>query len=120
MGTNEPSVTAGDPYGVNGPLPPDTYDLPNAWSPGKKRVLPSPTNIGRPGEVRTPSGTNRNGIRVHDKNLSRGCLTTGSGQAGADVERFLVRLVDRNKRTGGTTLTIEEVSCSECQKCASR
>ncbi|MCP3670671.1 MAG: hypothetical protein GY814_09595, partial [Gammaproteobacteria bacterium] len=45
---NDTSITPGDPYGTNGPLPPGTYNMPNAYSPKFERKLPSPTNTGIP------------------------------------------------------------------------
>jgi RHS repeat-associated protein len=111
MGTNDPSITPGDPYGTNGPLPPDGYDVLNARSPAFGRVLPSPTDTGRAGQVVTPAGTMRSGIRIHQGNFSQGCLTTGGGQSGAGAERYVRELVTRNRNTGGTTLIIQEQDC---------
>ncbi|MBE7421796.1 MAG: RHS repeat-associated core domain-containing protein [Zoogloeaceae bacterium] len=111
MGANDPSGTPGDPYGTGGPLPPGGYDVFNAHSPKFGRVLPSPTNTGRPGQVVTPAGTTRGGIRIHQGNFSQGCLTTGAGPGGADVERYVRELVTRNRNTGGTSLTIREQNC---------
>lgn len=111
-GTNDQSTTPGDPYGTNGPLPPDSYDVLNAHSPGFGRTLPSPTNTGRPGEVVTPAGTVRSGIRIHQGTISQGCLTTGRGRSGADLERYIRELVNRNRNTGGTSPIIEERDCA--------
>jgi RHS repeat-associated protein len=117
-GQNESSATPGDPFGTNGPLPPGQYDLPNAFSSKFKRILPSPTNTGVPGKVRTPAGTIRSGIRVHAGRLSQGCVTTGPGQPGIDTERAIVELVRRNRLTGGTSMTIQEDDCNaSCQTC---
>jgi RHS repeat-associated protein len=110
-GNNAASNTPGDPFGSSGPLPPGSYDLPNAHSPRFRRDLPSPTNVGRPGEVQTSQGTNRAGIRIHRGTRSEGCVTTGAGTAGADLERSLRELVDRHQPLGGTTISIVEINC---------
>ncbi len=120
MGTNETSLTPGDPFGTNGPISSGDYDLPNAFSPQFNRVVPSPTNTGRPGQVRTPSGTTRSGIRIHAGTISQGCLTTGRGQTGVETEGAIRDLVNRNVNTGGTTLTIEEQDCNGCNTCPSQ
>jgi RHS repeat-associated protein len=117
-GVNEGSSTLGDPFGTSGPIPPGLYDLPNAFSPKFKRILPSPTNTGAPGRVRTPAGTVRTGIRIHAGRLSQGCLTTGPGQPGIDTERAIVDLVRRNTVSGGTSMTIQEEDCNAaCNTC---
>lgn len=115
FGTNKHSETKGDPYGYKGPLPPGQYDLVNDYSPGFKRILPSPTNMGvnRPGEVTTPKNTLRSGVRVHAGCTSEGCLTTGNGAEGLAVENLIRNLVGRNQNSGGTILIIKEVNC--CQ-----
>jgi RHS repeat-associated protein len=116
-GTNDPSKTKGDPFGEDGPLAPGTYDLPNAYSPTFKRIVPSPTNTGVPGKVTSPAGTPREGIRVHSGNYSRGCIVTGSGSAGRSLETTLTGIVSKNVGTGGTKLVIVEVDCSKCPPC---
>lgn len=115
-GRNDISETPDDPFGTNGPLPPGTYDLPNAVSPKFRRRLPSPTNIGAPGQLNTPIGTFRNGIRLHAGTHSQGCITTGPGLAGHSLEHQITQLVDRNQSTGGTTLSILEINCA-CAIC---
>ena len=115
-GTNETSITPGDEFGTNGPLPPGELDLPNAQSPKFGRRLPSPTNTGTPGNVKTPTGTLRTGIRVHAGSLSQGCITCGTGVPGRKIEDALTDLVDRNANSGGTTLEIREKDCGKgCQ-----
>ena len=114
IGKNDPSKTAGDPYGEDGPLPPGKYSVPMGYSNKFKRDLPSPTNTGVPSNVVTPLGTKRSGIRIHKGTYSQGCLTTGSGPAGGTAETDLTNLVKRNSRTGGTDLYISEVDCDGC------
>ena len=111
FGKNEASGTPGDPFGDNGPLPPGSYDLVNAYSPKFGRTLPSPTNTGVPGEVVTPLGTNRAGIRVHKGSYSRGCLTLGNGSEGDQLENSIRELVDNNAQDGGTSLRIVDGPC---------
>ncbi len=112
-GRNDPSLTIDDFFGENGPLPPGSYDVLNAYSRKFKRILPSPTNTGRAGNVITPMGTFREGIRFHAGTWSTGCLTTGVSPGGGATEEYLRDLVGRNRGTGGTTLAIEEEEC-EC------
>ena len=116
-GRNSASETPGDPYGEYGPLPPGEYQILNAWSPKFGRVLPSPTNTGWPGQVITPAGTMREGIRVHRGILSQGCLTTGRGLPGRDLERFVRDLVNRNINSGGTSMIIKEEDCDSTRNC---
>ena len=112
-GTNYPAEHPDDdPYGENGPLPPnETFDLINADSPKFGRRLPSPTNNGNPGEVKRPNGKTRTGLRIHGGTVSKGCVTTGEGDDGQREEDFLRDLVDRNQNDGGTTLYIFESNC---------
>jgi RHS repeat-associated protein len=110
---NDPSKTPGNPYGYEGPIPPGTFDLPNAYSPAKHRRLPSPTNTGTPGEIKTPKGTNRVGIRFHREGPSKGCITLGPGEEGKKLEQNLTDLVDRHSGRGGTIFTITEGDCCE-------
>jgi RHS repeat-associated protein len=115
-GRNDPSLTPGDPYGENGPIPPGQYDLPIAYSPKFGRNLPSPTNTGAPGEILTPKGTKRSGVRVHKGNVSQGCVTTGSGAKGQSREDSLTDLVHRHSKKGGTILIIKEGDCCDKKK----
>ena len=98
-------------HGANGPLPPGEYDLPNAYSPTFKRIVPSPTNTGVPGVIATPAGTQRGGIRWHKGTHSEGCFTTGPGQRGSDAETMVRDIVNRNSQTGGTRVIIQEIDC---------
>ncbi|MDH5668631.1 MAG: hypothetical protein OEY86_11520 [Nitrospira sp.] len=116
-GNNQASQNPNDPFGTNGPLPPDQYDLPNAFSPKFNRIVPSPTNTGKPGVIQTPAGSTRTGIRVHKGNNSSGCLTTGAGASGANVEQRLRDMVNRHANSGGTTLEIQEAQCTACPTC---
>ena len=100
-----------DPYGNNGPLPPGKYDIKLAYSRKFKRILPSPTNIGRPGEVITPKNNHRTGIRIHAGHISEGCITTGKGASGRNAEKYLYDLVDAHQDNGGTIMIITEVKC---------
>jgi RHS repeat-associated protein len=114
--TNYPSITPGDPYGEEGPLPPIVYQVLNAFSPEFGRILPSPTNTGNPGEVRTPNRTLRKGIRFHansrpPRGYSLGCPTLGSGSSGRRLEDLITDMVNRHRGHGGTSFTIEEVDC---------
>jgi hypothetical protein len=112
FGANDSSLTPGDPYGQNGPIPPGLYDLPNAWSNKFQRVVSSPTNVGIPGQVVTLAATVRTGIRIHRGNHSQGCLTTGLGTTGANAEQLVRDPVSRNKNTSGTELQITEIDCN--------
>lgn len=85
-----------------------------AHSPKFNRDLPSPTNIGVPGQVKTPKGTIRNGIPVHKGDLSKGCLTCGSGAKGRAKEKMISRIVENHADSGGTTLHITDLDC--CNK----
>jgi len=102
-----------DPHGKNGPLPLGKYDLINSYSHKFKRELPSPTNTGIPGEVVTPKGTKRTGVRVHRGNFSQGCLTTGKGEQGKLIEELIRELVNSHSDKGGTIITINEGDCCE-------
>jgi hypothetical protein len=108
---NDPSQTPGDPYGTYGPIPPGTYSLMNDWSNRFQRRLPSPSNTGTPGIIRTPRGTLRVGIRVHRGCFSQGCLTLGRGSEGRDMEIRILNIVDNHRNKGGTNLSIKEEDC---------
>jgi len=114
-GKNSSSRTPGDPYGEYGPLHPGLYDMPNAYSPYFGRIVPSPTNVGIPGYVLTPMGQLRKGLRYHASSdstwYSEGCVTLGPGTRGGFIEYQIRRLIDRHRRHGGTTMTIEEDPC---------
>jgi RHS repeat-associated protein len=101
-----PDDPAKDPYGPNGPLPPGTYDLPTAYSPKFKTKLPSPTNTGTPGSVKTPNGSNRSGIRMHKPGRSDGCITCDQGN---------VDKVNDCAKKGGMKLIIKDNGkCDTC------
>jgi len=117
FGTNSPSEAPSDPfvpydpYGTSGPLPPGAYQMLNAYSPRFKGIMPSPTNTGSAGYVRTQMETLREGIRFHAGSYSEGCVTLGEGTAGALIEEEIRNLIDRHRGHGGTTMTIEEDPC---------
>ena len=87
----------------------------NDFSPYFGRIVPSPTNVGIPGYVVTPMGTLREGIRWHMSEgsdwYSEGCVTLGPGTRGGFIEYQIRRLIDRHRRHGGTTMTVEEDPC---------
>ena len=112
-GKNSLSIKPGDSYGTNGPIPPGEYDILNSYSNKFKRVLPSPTNTGVPGQIKTPKGTTRNGVRFHQGMLSHGCVTCGRGKPGKELEDWFKNLVDRHNKTGGTSMVISELSCGK-------
>ena len=116
-GNNQSSQNPNDPFGTNGPIPPGQYDLPNAFSPKFNRIVPSPTNTGKPGVIQTPGGSSRTGIRIHKGNNSSGCLTTGAGASGSNTEQTLRDMVNRHANSGGTTLEIQEGQCTACPTC---
>jgi hypothetical protein len=75
--------------------------------------LPSPTNQGIPGAVKTPKNAQRTGIRFHRGTYSEGCVTLGTGEEGKQLEEKITNLVDQHSGRGGTIFTITEVSCCE-------
>ena len=102
-----PDDPAKDPYGPNGPLPPGKYDVPTAHSPIFKRNLPSPTNTGHPGGVKTP-GSNRSGIRIHGLGPkgSKGCITCAKGP--------LKKISDCSKKGGMKLIIKDNGKCDTC------
>lgn len=103
-GTNTASVTQGDPYGTNGPIPGGTYDLvPRTdWAEGDtyENGTPSITGPGQnPGSITTPNGTNRSNLYVHGAGTSNGCVA--SDQAG-----LIRQTMDANLEHGGMQIRI--------------
>jgi RHS repeat-associated protein len=115
LGPNNPSVTPGNPYGSDGPLPPGNYDiLPKPTGPATDtqvsdgvefhKGMPSVTTPGLPpGSVRTPTGV-RGGVRIHFPGRSKGCITCENYQ---DIEAIM----NRHRDSGGMHLQIMEVNC---------
>jgi hypothetical protein len=113
-GTNmPPKDPKKDPYGPSGPLPPGDYDLPSANSPkfsGKPQYngpLPSPTTPGlTPGNVKTPGGSDRSGLRIHGPGRSDGCIT-------CSMDKW--KQVSDCAKQGGMKLKINDKgSCDTC------
>jgi len=103
---------ASDLYGKNGPLPPNTplKVAPRGPAPGARYPAgtPSVTGPGRPpGSLKTPAGTTRTEVFFHGPGRTDGCFACDDGG-----ERFVRDMMDRNISTGGTSLSIEEIDCS--------
>ena len=62
-------------YGPYGPLPPGKLDVKLDNSPDFGKDTPSPTNTGVPGQIKTPKGNTRTGVRIHPGTVTWGCIT---------------------------------------------
>jgi RHS repeat-associated protein len=106
---NAKSITRGDPYGTNGPLPPGEYDIvPRTDADSKSKYpngTPSVSNMGQSGgHVTTPLGTQRSDIMIHGPGRSEGCVT-------CKEHNEIKKIMNRNKKKGGMKLIIEEICC---------
>ncbi len=111
LGDNDPSITPGDPYGTNGPVPPGRYYVGLGRSNRFGRSTPGISNNGgEPGEFWTPNGTHRTVVWFHRGNWSQGCFTL-SGSCASDHVNFIKDLVDRHESSGGTWLNLMETDC---------
>jgi len=109
-GPNDQSITPGDPYGVNGPIPPGTYNVlpkPASQGPGFPPGTPSITGPGQaPGTITTPNGTTRNDLRIHGPGHSQGCVT-----ASCAYNPDGPNAVENMMNTYGLQLIMQDVKC---------
>lgn len=89
---NTPSLILSDPYGADGPLPLGEYNYRMLIRRHLSGFSQPYEYYNNPSYVQTPAGTLREGIRIHAGNLSKGCLTTATGQQGRDIEHKLLQL----------------------------
>jgi hypothetical protein len=128
LGPNDASTTPGDPYGSTGPLPPGEYDIkPKPTGPENnvynddgtvdfRKGTPSVTDTRpghKPGQITTPNGTRRGGLRMHEPGHSQGCVTCSQADNGANNDNQRSSIENLMNTYKKPKLKIEEVCCGK-------